>query len=371
MSKTEPKTKESKNTQKAPAASKPTASEATAHDHAGHTHTHDEPKQSPLVAPNSQVTVTIPWKIVEPAYQKNLQKLAQRIKAPGFRVGKVPATMAEKMIDPAKVLDPTIQDILPAAYMAELKKQNKTPITQPEIDPIQMEKGQDWIFTVYFAERPEVKLGEYQKVVKQAIKDADKEIAELDKKTAEEAKAKEKEAAKDTKDDQKKDDQKTTEEGKTTAPKAPEAKPLTDTQKEDMRSRFIFRALIEKIQPKIPELLIRSEVNRDLQNLVNQLKQLNLAVEDYLKSRQMTPDQLRQESAQTALTSLQIEFILAEIARDQKLTVDDKEIDEALDKTFGGKDKVTKEQRENPDYRSYVFSSLIKQKTVQFLQKIG
>jgi len=141
--------------------------------------------------------------------------------------------------------------------------------------------------------------------------------------------------------------------------------PLTTAQKEDIALKHIFRGLAESVAPQIPELLIRQEVNRELDQLVQQLKQLNIKAEDYLKSRQMTAEQLQNEYAGMALSSLQIEFIIAEIAKDQKMTVEDAEIDKTLDQLGGG--KMSETDRKNPDTRSYVFSSLLKQKVIRSL----
>ncbi len=292
---------------------------------------HEQTPVSPMVAPNSQVTISIPWDKIKAAYDKTLVKVAATLKTDGFRKGKVPAKLAESMVDQNKLYDQAVQDLFPEFYLAEIQKTGKKPISQPDVEPISTEKDQAWTFTVYFAERPEIKLGEYQKAIDKANKSAETEIAE---KVAELAKA---------------------------------VKPveMTDGQKEDVKLKNIFRVLAETVKPQIPELLIRQEVNHELEHLVDQLKQLNIKVEDYLKSRQVTPDQLQQEYAAMALSSLQIEFIIAEIAKDQKMTVTETEIDATLDQFGDG--KMSAADRQNPDTRSYVFSSLLKQKVINKL----
>lgn len=291
----------------------------------------ETPTSAPLIAPNSQVTISIPWEKIKAAYDKTLAKVALTVKTDGFRKGKVPAKLAESMVDQNKLYDQAIQDLFPEFYLAEIQKTGKKPISQPDVEPISTEKDQAWTFTVHFAERPEIKLGDYQPIITKATKTAEKEIAE---KVAEAAKAE---------------------------------KPVevTEAQKEDVKLKHIFRELAETIKPQIPELLIRQEVNHELEHLVDQLRQLNIKVEDYLKSRQITPEQLQQEYAAMALSSLQIEFIIAEIAKDQKMTVADEEIEKMLDQVGGG--KMSAADRQNPDTRSYVFSSLLKQKVIQKL----
>ncbi len=286
-------------------------------------------QEESLIIENSKVTVTLPWSSVEPAYNKVLNKAAQHVKADGFRKGKVPPAMAEKMISQQALFEETLQQVLPPAYSKVIQDLKKLPITRPEIEPVEMEKGKDWVLNVYFAEQQPVELGKYQAEVKAVLKDAEKEVKELETKL-----------------------------------KA-EKKEITEHQKEDIQLKHVFQKLIASIKPKVQELLVREEVNRQVQTLVDQLRQLNLKVEDYLKSRQMTGQQLQQEYAASALTSLQLEFILAEIAKDLKLTVVDKEIEETLDKIADGKLPV--QQKQNPDYRSYIFSTLLKQKVVKHL----
>lgn len=298
-----------------------------------------------IVQPNSKISVTVPWTIVEPVYTKLLQKAAKNVKADGFRIGKVPPHVAEKFIKKDAFYDEVIQQVLPPAYSQALQDAKKAPISRPDVEPVQVEKGKDWAFDIYFAEKQPIALGKYQDEVKKAVKDAQKEIEE---KNAELKKAPEAEH------DHTPDHKHPTE--------------LTPPQQEDIKLKHIFKALVESIKPKVQEILVRAEVNRELQRLVEQLGQLNLKVEDYLKSRNATVEQLQQEYAASAVTSLQIEFILAEMAQEQKMTVTDAEIDKTLDTVADG--KLSKEQRQDPDYRSYLFSTLLKQKVVQYLLNI-
>ncbi len=314
----------------------------------------DADQKSLPIAPNSQVTLTIPWATVEPAYTNAVKALAQRIKVDGFRQGKLPFAMAEERVDQSAVLERTLQKVLPPVYTAELEKTKQLPLTQPEIEPVKAEKGQDWEITVYFAVRPSITLGQYRPVVIEAIQASQKDIVEEEKKLAEKVGEEKVPAISEKKE--------TSE-----IPATPIT--LTDQQKEDFTTRYIFKALVEEINPQIPELLVRREANRDLDRLLNQLTQLKLSVDDYLKSRQLTPDQLRQEYMAVGVSALQIEFILAEIAKAEKFTVEDKEIDKTLTTMAGG--KITDELLQNPDYRTAVFSTLLKQKVAKFLLSLS
>jgi len=317
--------------------------------------TDQEAKQPSLpIAPNAHVHVTLPWADVAPAYQKAIRRFSQTAKADGFRKGKVPLEMVEKMVDQSALVEYVLQQVLPAAYAEQVKKDDKHPVSQPEIEPMEIEKGKDWKLNASFAEAPAINLGDYKATVKKAKKAAEKDIADQEAELTKKAK----ETAKKPTD--------TEEAVPANAELAKDAQTtLTDAQKEDLQTRQIFKHLVEDVQPQIAELLVRKEADRQIRQLLEQLEKLQLTVENYLKSRNMSAEQLRLEYLSAAVTSLQLEFVLAEIGKTEKLTVDDKEIDEMMKQVFG--ENITQDQAQNNDYRSYVFNSLVKQKIVKYL----
>lgn len=315
------------------------------HDHHDHDHTHaqDPALQSPLIGPNSKVTVTIPWATVQPVYQKNLQKLSSKLQASGFRKGKVPAHMAEQMIEPMNLIEPVLQEVLPSAYSDVLQKEKKRPISSPEFDPRHVGKNVDWEIDIYFAEMPELQLGKYKDVVKKVKPAALKEIEEALKSRQEATKNLEK-----------------------TEGQKPE--PLTElpqAEQEEIRLKHIYRELATTIKPLVPELLVRQEANRQLEQLQKQLDQMKISVQRYLEIRKMTGEQLQQEYAGIAVSQMQLEFILAELAKTEKVEVSDQEVDTKLDEL--SKEPLTTEQKQSHPYRSYLFSTLLKEKVNKFL----
>lgn len=95
---------------------------------------------------------------VEQAYQKNRGKIAM----PGFRKGKAPRAMIEKMYGAGVFYEDAANIIIPDAYEAAAKESELEIVAQPEIDVVQIEKGQNFIFTATVAVKPEVTLGEYK-----------------------------------------------------------------------------------------------------------------------------------------------------------------------------------------------------------------
>lgn len=107
------------------------------------------------------------------AYHKN----KNQISVPGFRKGKVPQAMVEKMYGPSIFYEDAANDIIPGAYEKAAKESGLDITSYPDIDVVQIEKGKPFIFTAEVALRPEVELGEYKGV---EIEKVSTEITEED-----------------------------------------------------------------------------------------------------------------------------------------------------------------------------------------------
>lgn len=94
---------------------------------------------------------------MDKAYRKNKNKMS----VPGFRKGKVPRQMLEKMYGPAIFYEDAANIIIPDAYAKELENTDLDIVSRPEIDVTQIEKGKPFIFTATVALKPEVTLGQY------------------------------------------------------------------------------------------------------------------------------------------------------------------------------------------------------------------
>ncbi len=116
---------------------------------------------------------------IKKAYNKNKGKMS----VPGFRKGKVPQAMIEKMYGPEVFYEDAANFLIPEAYSEEIEKEKDLEIvSRPSIDVVQAEKGKNFIFTAEVALKPEVELGKYKGVKIDKIEtevtdeDVDKEI---------------------------------------------------------------------------------------------------------------------------------------------------------------------------------------------------
>jgi FKBP-type peptidyl-prolyl cis-trans isomerase (trigger factor) len=323
-----------------------------------------------LVTDDTQLEIKVAWKKAKPVYQKHLKQQAAQLKLKGFRKGKVPPAIAEKEIGVEKIVNLTLQDLLPAEYSKAIKDGKHQPLTHPEFQPISINKDNDWVLKAYFSEKPELKLTGYKKTAKQAKKQAEKDLEKAQKEAQKEAEKKKKEAAskkKSAKDKKNQAESKKTSkkaaEPKATEPKADEK--MTESQKKDAIAQKIVSELVEELKPTVPRLLIRQSAQREMENLINRLKSLNIDLDTFLKSRQMTQEQLSYQMTHSSLRQLQVELLFQAIVEKEELKITQKEVDEFISKNED--EEARKKMTQDKSYQQYLESVLLKQKVIDSL----
>ncbi len=119
-------------------------------------------------------------KAIQAAYKKNKNKF----NVPGFRKGKVPYAMVEKMYGAVVFYEDAANDIIPKAYADAAAESELEIVARPEINVTQIEKGKPFIFEAEVTLKPEIKLGKYKGVKVEAMDTTvtDEDVqAELDK----------------------------------------------------------------------------------------------------------------------------------------------------------------------------------------------
>ena len=110
----------------------------------------------------AKLTIEVPANDLEKALQSAYMKQKNKIAMPGFRKGKVPRQMIEKMYGPEIFYDDAANTLIPKAYSEAYEECELEIVSRPEINVVQIEKGKSFIFTADVATKPEVKLGEYK-----------------------------------------------------------------------------------------------------------------------------------------------------------------------------------------------------------------
>lgn len=132
----------------------------------------------------AKLTIEVSAEEVAKAITAAYQKQKGQISVPGFRKGKVPQAMIEKMYGAGIFYEEAANTMINENYPKATAECELDIVSQPEIDVVQMEKGKAFIFTAEVAVKPEVTLGEYKgvEVEKASIEVTDEEIeAELKK----------------------------------------------------------------------------------------------------------------------------------------------------------------------------------------------
>ena len=132
----------------------------------------------------AKLTVEVPAEQFEAALKTSYNKNKNKFNIPGFRKGKAPQAMIEKMYGAGVFYEDAVDEAINASYPDAAKESGLEIVSRPEISIEQVEKGKAFIYVASVATKPEVTLGEYKGIevekAKPEVTDADVE-AELKK----------------------------------------------------------------------------------------------------------------------------------------------------------------------------------------------
>lgn len=264
-----------------------------------------------------RINIVLPQQKIAEVGNKVIDDLAKHATVPGFRKGKAPKEMAAGQLNPETVREEILKRLLPQAYMEAVQKNDLKPIMNPKMNVEKIEDGQDWVFYALTCEMPEVKLGKYKENV-----------------------------------------QKVTAKSKIVIPgKENETKKPTIEE--------VMKAILSDAKVQIPQVLVDQEADRLLSQFLNDIKRLGLSLDQYLSTTNRKPEDLRAEYVKRAEEDIKLEFVLQKIAELEKITVEEKEIEEAIQKA---KDPTERQQMES---NRYLLAGILRQqKTLDFLMQL-
>jgi FKBP-type peptidyl-prolyl cis-trans isomerase (trigger factor) len=264
-----------------------------------------------------KITITLPHEKIAEEQNAVINDLSKQVNVAGFRKGKAPKDMAESRLNPEQVREEILKKLLPKAYIEAIQEHKLNPIMNPKMHVEKVDEGKDWVFYALTCEMPEITLGNYKESVK-----------------------------------------KLTAKSKIIIPGKEEEykKPSMDE---------IMKAILDDTKTQIPAILIEQEADRLLSQLLNDIKRLGLSLDQYLASTNRKAEDLRAEYAQRAADDIKLEFVLQKIAELEKITVEDTEIEEAIQKA---KDPA---ERQNMASNKYLLAGILKQqKTLDLLMSL-
>jgi FKBP-type peptidyl-prolyl cis-trans isomerase (trigger factor) len=290
--------------------------------------------------PNSEIKLTVTLEVskVAESYNKIVNNLVSEADIKGFRKGKAPKEVVLEKSDVSKIHGEVISDLLKSFYPIVLKEKGIFPYSNPKIDIKEFEIDKDFIFEATVALKPEVKIGDYKKIVKKLLDDKKKEIKKSEKEVS-------------------KEEPKEGEEAKLEAPKTAE-----------LTAEEIVDAISNDSKIELSELLINEETDRLLERFISQIRGLNLNVEQLLQAQGKTYDDLLADHKKIAENNIKSEFVLTEIVKNEKLEANEAEIEEFI-KNLG--DENLQKQFEAPSEKWYIKGIIEKNKALDFLKNLG
>lgn len=133
----------------------------------------------------SKMTITVDKDKVEKALNQAYNKQKNKISMPGFRKGKVPRYLIEKTYGPEVFYEDAANIMIRENYPDAYDESKLDVVSQPEIDVVTIEKGEDFVFTATVAVRPDVELGNYKDITVTKV-DVEVTDTEVDEKIKEE-----------------------------------------------------------------------------------------------------------------------------------------------------------------------------------------
>lgn len=128
----------------------------------------------------AELTITVPADVFGEAMKKAFKEMAPKIKIPGFRPGKVPMHVVEKMYGPEVFYEEAANILVMPQYVDAVREAVEAdpffqPIARPDFDIVQIEKGKEFIFKAVVDTKQKVELGEYKGI---AIQEIDGEVSD-------------------------------------------------------------------------------------------------------------------------------------------------------------------------------------------------
>jgi len=262
------------------------------------------------------LTIPLPSEKVKKTWEEVVVAAVKNTELPGFRKGMAPREMVEKSLDRVKVQDEVLRTLLPVAYTEAITEHKLKPVMSPRIRITKIDEGKDWEFTAETCEAPEVKLTGYKEAIKKVT--AKSKIV------------------------------------------VPGKKESTEPNMDE-----IMKTLLDTAKVTVPEILVETEAERLLAQMLDEVKSLGISLDQYLASTHKTVEQVRDDYKAKATQDLKVEFVLQTVAEEEKITVEKKELDEALEKA------QTPEERKNLEANIYLLASILRQqKTLDYLKSL-
>ncbi len=285
-------------------------------------------KRTNLKKNTIELALKVPKEDIAKEYEVTFKKLMQELEVEGFRKGKVPKDIAVKHLNRDLVYDRLIRTYIPRVYSEIIEKEDLKPIISPRIDFAKANEKEDWEIKFTTALAPEVVLGKY----KEKIIEAKKNLAESD----------------------------------IWIPgKSKEPTPEEKEKRKQAEFQAGLQALLSEAKVEIADVILDEEVEKRLTKLVDDVQKVGLTMDSYLKSKNITKEQITDQIRKEIKESYKIEFILQQIADTENIKVEQVDLERIFASIKNEKEKETAKKN------AYYYAAVLrKQKTLDYINSL-
>ncbi len=277
-----------------------------------------------------EITCEIPTASFEKERPIALKKIGEEVSLPGFRKGHIPEAMLVQKFGDALILEEMANLAIDRAYPEILKEHRVASIGMPTVKITKLAKGNPFEFTLTFPVMPEIKLPDYKKIASEVMKGeevttaTDEEIVKAQNELLKQFATKDadgKEVLPElTLDVAQKFGPFTTVEEFTTKISESISQEKEDRARSKKRMQ-VMEKVADEIKVKLPQVLIDGELHRMMGQFRQDIQQMGMKLEDYLKTIKKSEDDLRKEWLPDAEKRAKIQIALSRIAEAEKLEV--------------------------------------------------
>ena len=256
--------------------------------------------------------------------ERAVLKLGENVEVEGFRKGKAPKEMIEKMLGQEVILKEASQECVRDNYLKVVKEQNLEPLGQPEISILKMALNNPFEFKATVAVLPAITIADYKeiasKIKKREVKVTEEEIEKL--------------------------------------------RQEKERQEREKLRQEILSKIADASKMAIPEVLIDSEKNRMMTTIKEQVPQmLGIGFEEYLKKINKTEQEIFVSFEPEAQKRIKNSLVLREIQKREKFDISEKELTDEMIEVAKHNPNLDKNQ-----LRDYTESVLNNEKTFEYLE---
>ncbi|MBW6441380.1 hypothetical protein K0B04_00525 [Patescibacteria group bacterium] len=278
-----------------------------------------------------KLTITVENITVKEFYEKEVDKAVENTELQGFRKGTAPREMVIEKVGESKLYGDTINEVLQTFYPQALKENKLMPVSNPKVEIKEFDIEKDLEFTAEFATKPEVKMKDYKKALKDYYKEKTEKI--------------------------KKEKLEKLQKGE------------LDIEKEGhehvhIGPNEVIEVLLKESEVEMADILIEEEADRLMGQLMQQLQTIKLTLDKYLQAQEKTAEEIRYDYLKMAENNIKAEFVLSHLITEEKIEIDDNEIDEMINASG---DPSVAEQMKDPMQKLYIKNILQKNKLLNML----